>query len=53
MNALRKILVATDLSPRADHAVTRAAQLAGMHRAALTVLHVVEPARPVTVDAIA
>ena len=37
---LRKILVATDLSSRADKAIARAVQLSGEHRAALTVLHV-------------
>jgi nucleotide-binding universal stress UspA family protein len=39
----RQILVASDLSPRADRALSRAWQIAAQHAAALTVLHVVEP----------
>jgi len=46
MNKLTKILVASDLSPRADYALARAVQLAGQHGAELLVLHVVEPVRP-------
>ncbi|MCR4301247.1 MAG: universal stress protein [Sulfuricaulis sp.] len=49
---IKQILVATDLSPRADRALTRAVQLAKAHAAALTVMHVVEPVRPVPVDAV-
>lgn len=39
----RQILVASDLSSRADRALTRAWQIAAQHGAVLTVLHVVEP----------
>jgi nucleotide-binding universal stress UspA family protein len=42
MEALNRILVASDLSPHADYALTRAGRLAQEHRAALTVLNVVE-----------
>jgi len=45
MNKLTKILVASDLSARADYALARAMQLAGQHGAELLVLHVVEPVR--------
>jgi len=41
---LRKILVATDLSPRAEKAVARAMQLAEQHNSALTVVHVLSVA---------
>lgn len=41
-NKLGAILVSTDLSPRADHALTRARLLARAHGAALTLQHVVE-----------
>lgn len=41
-NKLGAILVSTDLSPRADHALTRARLLAREHGAALTLQHVVE-----------
>lgn len=51
MAAIRQILVATDLSPRADRALTRAVQLAKANVAALTVMHVVEPVHPAAVDA--
>ena len=37
---LKKFLVATDLSARADKAMARAVQLADEHRAALTVVHI-------------
>lgn len=50
MEPIRAILTATDLSPRADDALTRAAQLAREHGACLTALHVVDhvvgPDRP-------
>lgn len=39
---LKKILVATDLSPRAERALLRAALLARESHAAVTVLHVIE-----------
>jgi universal stress protein E len=42
MLTLQRILVASDLSPRAEGALTRAMQLAVEHRATLTVLHVME-----------
>ncbi len=42
MLTLQRILVANDLSPRAEKALTRAMQLAVEHRATLTVLHVME-----------
>jgi nucleotide-binding universal stress UspA family protein len=41
---LRKILVATDFSPRAEIAIERAVQLAEEHSATLTVLHVMTEA---------
>jgi nucleotide-binding universal stress UspA family protein len=41
---LRKILVATDLSPRAEKAVARAMQLAEEHNSALIVVHVLSVA---------
>jgi nucleotide-binding universal stress UspA family protein len=44
MSGLKRILVASDLSPRADEALARAAQRATAHGAtALTVLHILEP----------
>lgn len=43
VDCFRQILVASDLSPRADRAVSRAWQIAAQHDAVLTVLHVVEP----------
>jgi nucleotide-binding universal stress UspA family protein len=43
MSGLKRILVASDLSPRADEALARAAQLATAHGAtALTVLHILD-----------
>lgn len=42
----KHILVATDLSPRSDRAVYRAAQLARDHGARLTLLHVLDDAAP-------
>ncbi|HEX9625775.1 MAG TPA: universal stress protein [Acidiferrobacterales bacterium] len=45
-NPIRRILAASDLSERADHALARAARLAGEHGAALTALSVVEPQAP-------
>ncbi|MGE0821156.1 MAG: universal stress protein [Candidatus Binatia bacterium] len=42
MSEVKHIMVATDLSPRADRALLRAAQLATEQSAKLTVLHVVE-----------
>ena len=42
MENLKTILVASDLSPRADRALARAVRLAAQHDAALKVLHVVE-----------
>jgi nucleotide-binding universal stress UspA family protein len=42
LGSLKKILVASDLSPRADHAVVRAVQLAQEQHAGLTVLHVLD-----------
>lgn len=52
MTTIKQLLVATDLSARADRALTRAVQLAKAHAAALTVMHVVEPVHPVPVDAV-
>lgn len=43
MDVLQHILVATDLSSRADAAIARALQLAGQHRAKLVALHVASP----------
>ena len=45
MSALKRIFVASDLSPRADRALGRAAGLARIHGARLTALHVVESLR--------
>lgn len=42
----KHILVATDLSPRSDRAVRRAAKLAQAHGARLTLLHVLDDAVP-------
>jgi len=42
MNRFRSILVATDFSPAATHAVRRAALIASHHRARLSLLHVVD-----------
>lgn len=42
----KHILVATDLSPRSDRAVRRAADLARLHQARLTLLHVLDDAMP-------
>ena len=43
MSGLKRTVVASDLSPRADEALARAAQLATAHGAtALTVLHILE-----------
>lgn len=53
MTTIRKILAASDLSPRADYALARAARLAKNNAASLLMLHVVEPVHPVAVDAIA
>lgn len=39
----KRVLVTSDLSPRADRALSRAWQVAAQHAIALTVLHVVEP----------
>lgn len=44
MTPPRKILLATDLSPRGDRALDRAAQLAKQWNAPLVILHVVESA---------
>jgi nucleotide-binding universal stress UspA family protein len=44
MTRFRSILVATDFSDDATHAVRRAAVLAAQHAARLTLLHVVHPA---------
>jgi nucleotide-binding universal stress UspA family protein len=44
--ALRRILMATDLSARSDRALARAVQLAHAHKAHLTVLHVVDEELP-------
>ncbi|MGH7929105.1 MAG: universal stress protein [Candidatus Binatia bacterium] len=41
-SGLKRLLVATDLSPRADAALRRAARIAGEHGAELTVFHVCE-----------
>ncbi len=46
----KTILLATDLSPRADRALDRAVALAGQWQARLVVLHVVEPAAAATPD---
>lgn len=43
---MKRILVASDLSARADRAVQRAVQLAVQHRASLTLLHVVDDELP-------
>jgi nucleotide-binding universal stress UspA family protein len=51
VTAIRTILAASDLSPRADHALVRAVQLAKAHAAALTVMHAVKPVHPAAVDA--
>ncbi len=45
MTQLREILVATDFSPVADHAVQRAARLARRHGASLRLLHVAPEVR--------
>jgi nucleotide-binding universal stress UspA family protein len=37
---LKRFLIATDLSSRAEKAMTRAVQLADEHRAALTIVHI-------------
>ncbi|HEX9870331.1 MAG TPA: universal stress protein [Candidatus Tectomicrobia bacterium] len=42
MADLKRIMIASDLSPRADRALTRAVQLTTEQGAALTVLHVLE-----------
>lgn len=42
----KHILVATDLSPRSDRAVRRAADLARSHNARLTLIHVLDDAMP-------
>lgn len=42
MQELRTLLVATDLSPHADQALTRTALLASQHAATLIVLHVID-----------
>lgn len=39
---IKKIVLATDLSPRSKYALARAAQLAAQHQAHLTILHVLE-----------
>ena len=39
LSNLSRILVATDLSPRAEIAIARAAQVAEEHGAKLTILH--------------
>lgn len=46
MTKLTSILVATDMSPRSDRAVRRAAQIARDHDAALTVMTVLDDAMP-------
>lgn len=48
---IKQVLVATDLSPRADRALARAVQLVRTTGATLTVVHVVEPMHPAAVDA--
>ena len=48
----RKILLATDLSPRCDRALDRAAALAAQWKSELVVLHVLERVEPGVVDAI-
>ncbi|MGE0682082.1 MAG: universal stress protein [Candidatus Binatia bacterium] len=42
MSSLKKILVASDLSSRAEKALARATQIAREHEATLTILHVME-----------
>jgi nucleotide-binding universal stress UspA family protein len=42
VSSLKKILVASDLSPRAENALIRAVQVAREHEAVLTALHVLE-----------
>ena len=43
---MKKLLLATDLSPRSEPALQRAIRLAGEHGAALTVVHVVDEDLP-------
>ncbi len=43
-SGLHRVLIASDLSPRAEKALARAGHIAGEHKAALTVLHVIEDA---------
>jgi len=45
VSKLCRLLVASDLSPRAEKALARATQIAREHEAALTVLHVLEDGR--------
>lgn len=48
---MRSILIATDLSARADRAFERAAELAKQHGSRLSILHVVDPdQRPAVID---
>lgn len=43
---MQRLLMATDLSPRSDHALARALRLAEQHGAELRVVHVVDDALP-------
>ena len=44
---MKRILLATDFSTRSDRALRRAVLLAGTHRAALTLVHVVDDDQPI------
>lgn len=48
---LKQVLVATDLSDQADHAVGRALRLAAEHGAALDIVHVMEEGLPAAAEA--
>ena len=43
---MKKILVATDLSSRGDRAIARAIKLANLHKAHLTILHIIDENTP-------
>ncbi len=46
---MKSILVATDLSARSDRALERAVQLADLHKASLTIVHVVDEGLPASI----
>jgi nucleotide-binding universal stress UspA family protein len=50
-STLKQVLVATDLSSPADHAIERALQLAAAHGAKLDIVHVMEEGVPVEAQA--